>query len=80
MAKGILNKFTTDYSIATSGIAGPAGGTEEKPVGTVWIAVANYQKVVSKKYSFHGTRQAIIERSAIMGLDMVRRLILETEV
>lgn len=78
MAKGILNKFTTDYSIATSGIAGPAGGTEEKPVGTVWIAVANNQKVVSKKYSFHGTRQAIIERSAIMGLDMVRRLILET--
>lgn len=80
MAKGILNKFTTDYSIATSGIAGPAGGTEEKPVGTVWIAVANNQKVVSKKYSFYGTRQAIIERSAIMGLDMVRRLILETEV
>lgn len=80
MAKGILNKFTTDYSIATSGIAGPAGGTEEKPVGTVWIAVANNQKVVSKKYSFHGTRQAIIERSAIMGLDMVRRLILETGV
>ena len=80
MAKGILNKFTTDYSIATSGIAGPSGGTEEKPVGTVWIAVANNQKVVSKKYSFYGTRQAIIERSTIMGLDMVRRLILETEV
>lgn len=77
MAKGVLEKMGTDYAVATSGIAGPDGGTEEKPVGTVWIAAASKNGVVSKKYKFHGTRQAIIERSAIMALDMVRKLILE---
>lgn len=80
MAKAVREKLNTDYSVATSGIAGPSGGTDEKPVGTVWIAVANKDKVISKKYKFHGTRQAIIERSAIMGLDMLRKLILKIEV
>jgi nicotinamide-nucleotide amidase len=78
MAKGVRAKIETDYAIATSGVAGPDGGTDEKPVGTVWIAVAGKGGVVSKKYKFHGTRQAIIERSTIMGLDMVRKLIIES--
>ncbi len=77
MAVGVKRKLKTDYAVATSGIAGPGGGSEEKPVGTVWISVAKEGKVESKKYKFHGTRQAIIERSAIMALDMVRKLILE---
>lgn len=75
MAKGVREKMDTDYSVATSGIAGPTGGTETKPVGTVWIAASSQTETVAKKYRFHGTRQAIIERSAIMALDMVRKLV-----
>lgn len=77
MVRGVMQQLGTDYALATSGIAGPDGGTPEKPVGTVWIAVGNANKVVAEKFKFSGTRQAIIERSAIMGLNMVRKLILE---
>lgn len=77
MVLGVMKQLGTDYAVATSGIAGPDGGTAEKPVGTVWIAVGNANKVISEKFKFHGTRQAIIERSAIMALNMVRKLILE---
>lgn len=77
MARGVVQLLGANYGVATSGIAGPDGGTPEKPVGTVWIAATNGSKVVSKKYNFHGTRLAIIERSAIMALNMVRELILE---
>jgi nicotinamide-nucleotide amidase len=77
MARGVIELLCTDYAIATSGIAGPDGGTPEKPVGTVWIAVANKQKVLPLKFNFHGTRQAVIERTAITALNMLRKLILE---
>lgn len=77
MVAGAIGLLDTDYAVATSGIAGPGGGTDEKPVGTVWIATGTYNKVVSKKFQFHGTRQAIIERSTIMALDMVRKLMQE---
>lgn len=77
MARGVIELLGTDYAIATSGIAGPDGGTPEKPVGTVWIAVANKHKVLPLKFNFHGTRQAVIERTAITALNMLRKLILE---
>jgi len=63
MAKGAVKTFNSDYSMAVSGIAGPDGGTNEKPVGTTWIAVASKNKVLSKKYSF-GTRRDINKRKA----------------
>lgn len=77
MARGGLVKLGTDYAIATSGIAGPGGGLPHKPVGTVWIAVASKNKVVSKQYRFGSDRTRNIHLTAVMGLEMLRRFMLE---
>jgi len=63
MAEAIRTKTGSDYSIATSGIAGPSGGSDEKPVGTVWIAVASAEETRVKQWHFYGTREHIIERA-----------------
>ena len=75
MVNGALQNFETDYAIAVSGIAGPDGGTADKPVGTVWIAVANKEKVVAKKYNFGNKRAQNIERSAMAALNLLFRLL-----
>jgi PncC family amidohydrolase len=64
MAEGILKLTGSDYSLATSGIAGPAGGTPETPVGTIWVAIASLGEG-TKIWNFHlsGSRREIIERS-----------------
>ncbi|SEB15463.1 competence/damage-inducible protein A [Pedobacter hartonius] len=77
MAEGAIKHFNTDYSVAVSGIAGPDGGTEGKPVGTVWIAVANRNKVVARVFSFGNKRIQNIERSASSALSMVLNLLKE---
>ncbi|MCK4677007.1 MAG: competence/damage-inducible protein A [Bacteroidales bacterium] len=76
MAEGVRGKFETDYAISTSGIAGPDGGTPEKPVGTVWIALATPQKTIAEKFQFGNHRFRNIRRTAIMALDMVRKEII----
>lgn len=79
MAKGVKQQLNTTYSIAVSGIAGPDGGSEEKPVGTVWIAVAGPVQTVAEKFFFRGDRKRILQRTAQMGLSMARNEILRQE-
>jgi nicotinamide-nucleotide amidase len=76
MATEILSKFNVDYAIATSGIAGPDGGSEEKPVGTVWIAVASRNEIITKKFNMGDNRERTILRTSISALDMLRKMIL----
>lgn len=79
MARNILEQFEVDYAVATSGIAGPDGGTMLKPVGTVWIAVASKEKVVSKLLSLgDNDRERNIQRSAISALNELRKHIIQT--
>ena len=78
MVAGALRAFKSDYAIAVTGIAGPDGGTPEKPVGTVFIAAANINKTVAKKLTFGNKRQQNIERSAIAALNMLNTLINES--
>jgi len=75
MVEGALTNFKSDYALAVTGIAGPDGGTPEKPVGTVYIAVANVNKTVVKKLTFGDKRRQNIERSAISALNMLNTLL-----
>jgi nicotinamide-nucleotide amidase len=75
MAEGALLNFRSDFAISVTGIAGPDGGTIDKPVGTVWIAVAGGQKMLIKKYTFGNKRRQNIERSAVMALSMLNTLL-----
>lgn len=73
MAAGARRIMGTTYSIATTGIAGPDGGTPDKPVGTVWVAIATPEGVMSKRFNFNGTRRNInIERFASNALNFLR--------
>ena len=63
MCSGVASLMATDCAIATSGIAGPGGGTPEKPVGTVWVAVKCGERVESECYHLPGTRDRVIERT-----------------
>ena len=68
MITGILRTMQTDYAVAVSGIMGPGGGSQEKPVGTVWIAVGNSEKIETKKMQFRFDRKRNIELTAINAL------------
>jgi nicotinamide-nucleotide amidase len=78
MVEGALANFKSDYALAVTGIAGPDGGMPEKPVGTVWIAVASAGKTVAKKLTFGNKRLQNIERSAISALNMLNTLLHES--
>ena len=79
MAEGALRNFSSDYAVAVTGIAGPDGGTPEKPVGTVWIAVANQEKTLAKKYVFGNKRIQNIERTATRAMIDLLQLLRESK-
>lgn len=77
MANGILTSIGCTYAIAVSGIMGPAGGTPEKPVGTVWIAVGNKEKIVTKQYKWGFDRSRNTKQTALSALNQLRLFILK---
>lgn len=79
MVKGAMSVLECDCAVATSGIAGPGGGTTEKPVGTVWIAAGIKDHVVSECFHFGMNREQNIQRSANMALLMLLHLLQESE-
>lgn len=75
MAMGVRKLMNSDYAIATSGIAGPGGGTDEKPVGSVWISVCSTETVVSKLFNFSSSREQNIERTTQEALILLKQLL-----
>jgi len=73
MAKGVKEKLHTDYAISTSGVAGPDGGSIEKPVGTTWIAVATPKHIIAEKFLLGDDRERNIRRASIFALNMLRK-------
>ncbi len=71
MAQNVRKLLDTDYAVATSGIAGPTGGTAEKPVGTVWVALATKSQVISKLFHSGNNRENHIQRTTTAALNML---------
>ncbi len=80
MSQGALKSFNADIAIGITGIAGPDGGTEEKPVGTVYISVAHKGGAVAHKCLFSGNRQQVREQAADFALSLVKKLLTEAEI
>lgn len=77
MAAGVLNAMNTDFALATSGIMGPDGGSEEKPVGTVWLAAASRNRVETLQLNLRFDRRRNIEQTAVTALNFLRKFILD---
>ncbi|HHH52133.1 MAG TPA: competence/damage-inducible protein A [Bacteroidetes bacterium] len=76
MVKGAIKVIETDLAIASSGIAGPSGGTPTKPVGTIWIAAGNKDKIVTKKLQLGNNRIKNIETSTVFAMDLLRKFLI----
>lgn len=76
MVKGALQTLKSDYVIATSGIMGPDGGSEKKPIGMVWIGVGNKDEIIAKEFHFRFDRMRNIQQTSYTALNMLRKFIL----
>jgi nicotinamide-nucleotide amidase len=76
MAVGVQKRLSTTFALATSGIAGPDGGTDEKPVGTVWIALAHENGVITRKLTLGGNRTQNIYLSSLACVNLLRKYLL----
>jgi nicotinamide-nucleotide amidase len=77
MAQGVRRHLQADLGLATTGIAGPTGGSAEKPVGTVWIGLADAQDAYARQYYLPGDRLRFKQRATAMALDLLRRHLLQ---
>ena len=71
MAKRVLEKFDANFAIATTGYAGPAGGTNKNPIGTVFIAIASVVGVVVSRFVFLGNRQSVVNQASESALSLL---------
>ena len=71
MAQSILEKFDTNFAIATTGYAGPAGGTNKNPIGTVFIAISSVVGVVVSRFVFLGNRQSVVNQASKNALNLL---------
>ena len=79
MANGVRDLMDADYAVSTTGIAGPTGGSEEKPVGTVWIGVSSANDSFGERFNFSGSRSEVIEKSTLKALQILENLVLKIE-
>ncbi len=77
MAEAVLKRMQTDYAIAVSGIMGPDGGTDSKPIGTVWVAVSDKNETIAKSFHFRFDRIRNIQLTAMNALNLLRQVIWE---
>ncbi|MDA0986716.1 MAG: CinA family nicotinamide mononucleotide deamidase-related protein [Bacteroidetes bacterium] len=80
MAVGALKNSKSNYAISITGIAGPTGGSIEKPIGSAWISIADSNKVISKFYNFGNNRILFKERASQAALDLLRRVLLNLQI
>ena len=77
MAKNSLKILNADLSIAVTGIAGPTGGSVDKPVGLVWIGIGTKEKIITNKYQFNGNRLEIRQKTTLESLKLANNVILK---
>ena len=75
MALGCIGLFGSDISVSTTGIAGPTGGSTEKPVGLVWFAATDGDRITTEKVLFSGGRESVKEQAAVFALELILRFI-----
>ena len=79
MAKNILDVLEADISIAVTGIAGPGGGSKNKPVGLVWIAIGNKNLTITEKFLFSGNRLDVRQKTTLEALKLANSVIINTK-